>query len=196
MIIPDPQLWEMPTALLTPVNSTTVSQLGICSILPCSSCKIDFDALSAVKPDGEEADINEPGVPSSQTSLVGKSWGICHLLCSYCQGSSRGAGGNLQEQGQSGGWVYPMHHPCVFLLSLQPPLLKVYFFSIFFPIFHSVSIRHQPGNQRNKQRACFFHCTEEIVSQGLSPYHSQENFDKALCSLAEGPVQAWGSGGG
>lgn len=90
MIIPDPQLWEESTAPLTPVNSTTGSQLGICSVLPWSSCKIDFDALSAVKPDGVEADTNEPGVPSSQPSLVGESWGTCHLLCSCCQGSSRG----------------------------------------------------------------------------------------------------------
>lgn len=112
---------------------------------------------------------------------------------------ARARPGEQEATCRSKGRVEHGYIPCTILVSschpCNLPCAKSISSPFFFPIFHSVSIRHQPGNQRNKQRACFFHCTEEIVSQGLSRYHLQENFDKALCSLAEGPVQAWGPGG-
>lgn len=125
MIIPDPQLWEKPTASLMPVDSTTGSQLGICSLLPWRSCKIDFDALTAVKPDRVEVDTNEPGVPSSQPSLVEESQGTCHLLCSYCQGSSRGQPVRARAEWNMGA----SHAPslCIHAIPATPSVAKSIF---------------------------------------------------------------------
>lgn len=94
------------------------SQLGFA----WSSCRIDSDALSAVKAAGVEAAMNEPGVPGSEIQ------GICHFLCSSCLGSSRGAG--IKGRVEHG------HTPCTILgRSWHPCNLlpgKVYFSSIFF----------------------------------------------------------------
>lgn len=134
------------------------SQLGF----TCSRCEIDSEALPAAKAAGVEADMNEPGVPSSQR---------CRKFATPSVPIARD---HPDDRETRVGWS--MDTPCTILVcSQQHPLWQSLFFLHFppptpFPLsFH----------KKPKQGALFPPCTEGIVSQGLSQYHLGENPDKS-----------------